>query len=349
MSLSDKERLEKIYFSIWRITRPERIQVIHAQFPELAEQLNKLWPAFLRRKGNRLYWILGSGTDREVQSVPSLFTLALCGNRDRGTPDWSESLFEDRKKEILKEPDPVKRQEALAALDLTEYQCNFHPTYTSILQRNAPALAAVYEVFEECEHILYAANRYQDEFSTEYSELTDEVARILGSCFDLFTTQTEFRAAWYIYQISNRIVYTRVNSDATIVKFWRQTCLHHDVGLGIHSVEKLHEYWVEIQQKQKLTTQEAVLATFWLLGRRFHYQHQFDNLVRLLKQHNRAFPKDRVNLDKVRQAFVQNQKAKKASDEHEQYTEDDCLLSGKTVRRDWTSAKLTKTKKKKKT
>lgn len=348
MGLSNEERTEKIYFSLWRMTESDRLARVREEFPDIAVLLDKLWPAMLGGRGNGVYWLLGSGADNEVMKGPTLFSVAICGNRTRDRKDGLDQLQAERRAELEAEPDSKEKRERLAHLDLCDYQCDYRPNLHKVLWRNARALADVYELFEECENIRYALNRYKDEFAAWGKDLDSLVANILGRCFNAFTTDSRFREAWYTTQIANRIMYQRTEADSTIVKFWKQSNLHHDVGIGVHDLDELHDYWAKIQQKQTLTTEERVLATLWLLQRRFHYDHQFNDLLALLVKHNKAHPKDRVNLDKVKRLFnTHNKPAYVRAETRNDLNVEFCRLSEKTVVRDWSTKKAKKKTRKK--
>lgn len=348
MGLSSEERAEKIYFSVWRMTKQENIELLQADHKELADLLEKLWPAFLSAKSNGLYWVLGSGVDDESMERPGLFNVAIIGNKSRGTPDVFDQFKKEREKEIEAMPDSPEKKALEEGRWRHEYQVRYHPTFESILRRNVPALAAVYRIYEDCEHIRYALNRYRDQFAKAGAELDTLVCNILGRCFDYFTSDSQFREAWYTFQIANRVMYERVDSDSTIVKFWVKANLHHYVGIGVHALDELHDYWAKIQQKQTLSTEEAVLATLWLQERRFHYPHQYEELQKLLKEHNKSHPKDKVDLSKVERMFrIYNTPAYEKHGERESRATAYCRLSQQTVARNWKQPKPKKKGKKK--
>lgn len=351
MGLSNEERLEKIYFSLWRMTQADRLKRLRRtyDYDELVKLLENLWPAFLGSSGNGLCWLLGSGDTNEVMDKPTLFSIAICGNRSRGVKDSLEEMAEERRKEVEALPESDERKKQLERMDLCDYQCNYHPELEGILRRNAPELADVYAIYQDCENIRYALNRYRDDFAQQGEELASLVANILGACFNIFTTDSRVREAWYTQQIANRAVYQRIDPEDTVVKIWRQGGLHHSVGIGVHGLDELHDYWAKkIQPKQKLSTEERVLATLWLLKRRFHYEHQLKDMLKLLKQHNKQNPKDRVSLTKVEQMF-----RKHNAPAHEDYegrsssTVEYCRLAEQTVARNWEQPKPKKKGKKK--
>jgi len=335
MGLSNEERTEKIFFSVWRMTRPERFDSL-AKYPELLELLRRLWSTLLARKSNGLYWILGSGVGNEIMDKPSLFNTAIIGNKYRDEPDNLQQMTDERIAEIEAMPDSPEKTALLEKARLIEFQCCYRPTFQSILLRNAPELASIYEIYEECEHIRYALNRYDDEFSAGLSELDALICNILGNCFNYFTTDSRFREAWYTWQISNRLVYLRVDETSVVVRFWASQHLQHAVGIGVHDLDELHAKWAVIQQKQTLTSEEAILTTLWLLKRRFHYDHELNALLELLRKHNREHPKDKVNLNKVKALFLKHNKQA-----HDKYEDSGlapvefCRLSEKTVARNW--------------
>ena len=346
MGLSDEERTEKIYFSLWRMTQQDKRRSLEQtgyrayEYKPLLELLDQLWPAYIGRGGNGLFWIMGSGATNEVMDKPTLFSVAICGNKSRGEPHSIDKLMEEHRKELEARPDSPEKSAALFRDDLFIYQSKFHPTYERILKRNAPELATVYEIYEDCENIRYALNRYKDDFAVGLKPLGDLVARILGVCFHLFTTDTRFREAWYTHQIANRAMNLRVDAESTVVRFWRQSNLHHDIGIGVHDIDKLHDYWAKIQQKQTLTTEEAILASLWLAQRRFHYDYQLKDLVKLLKEHNRKHPKDKVSLAKVERMFrTHNLSAHERYEARSASSVEGCRLSDKSVYRDWSQNK----------
>lgn len=349
MGLSNEERLEKIYFSLWRMTQADRLKRLRRtyDYDELVKLLENLWPAFLGSSGNGLFWLLGSGDTNEVMDKPTLFSIAICGNRSRGVKDSLEEMAEERRKEVEALPESDERKKQLERMDLCDYQCNYPPELEGILRRNAPELADVYAIYQDCENIRYALNRYRDDFAQQGEELASLVANILGACFNIFTTDSRVREAWYTFQIANRVMYQRISAEHTIVKIWRTCHLHHDVGIGVHDLDELHNYWAKIQLKQTLTTEECVLGTMWLLQRRFHYEHQLKSVLKILKEHNKTHPKDKVNLAKVEKMFWSHNHP--AHERYEARTLDPvehCRLSGQTIERKWRTEKPKKKRKK---
>jgi len=333
MGLSDPERINKIYFSLWRMTKPEVIETIKGSFPDIAALLPRLWPAWLGGESNGSYWLLGSGVDNEVMDRPSLFATAICGNRESAQTDELEERLDEW---WVEQQDAASTPEAKAAVEeqgaLAKYQRCHRPEFEGVLRRSDPALAAVYELFEECEHIRYALNRYKDELSAKGKELDALVANILGRCFDAFTSDFRFRAAWYTYQIARKFVYSKVSSNDVVVKIWQEGWLHFDLGLEVHNVEDLHEYWAKLQKKHKLSTEERVLGTLWLLDRRFHYEHKLNSMLKALEKHNLQHPTDQVDLGKVQRLFRRhNVRNYKRYESRWQNREQYCDLTGQTI------------------
>jgi len=333
MGLSDPERISKIYFSLYRMTKPEVFESLKERFPDIAELLPKLWPAWLGGKGNGAYWILGSGVDNEVMDRPSLFATAICGNHESSQADDLEDHLDDWwTAQIDAAPSPEAKAEIEEKHAAATYQRKHRPEFESVLRRSDPALAEVYQLFEECEHIRYALNRYKDELSAKGKELDDLVSNLLGRCFAAFTSDFRFRAAWYTYQIARKFIYLRIGSDDTVVKIWREGWLHHDLGLEVHNVEDLHKYWAKLQKKGKLSTQERVLGTLWLLDRRFHYEHKLKEMLRILDKHNLKHPTDQVDLEKVRRFFERhNVRNSKRYESRWQNRNQYCELTGQVV------------------
>ena len=341
MGLSNQEREQKIFFSVWRLSKDSTISVIKRLDPKLAELLESLWPTMLGKSSNGLYWLLGSGADNGHMDNPGLFQIAVIGNLAQARQRTEENAEYAAEQAALKAiKDPVKRREETTRFGYLNYM----PELTSIekiLQRTSPALAAVYEVHEDCQHILYAVHRYEDDISKKYEGLIAVLGAILGRCFSLFTENDAVRKAYYLSQLSGRVLENQ-HEDSLVLRWWKDLSLHCTISIGAFPDEALHEKFAEIQLKQTLTTEERLLLTLWLC-----YRYRDDNrclsyLPGAIKKHNKGRT-DRVSLKKIMKACksytpLERQEGRAHSTKFSNF----CWLTKQIIERDYSGKKQVK-------
>lgn len=328
-----------IFSIVSLLSLPTRISVVRKSDGEMANLLDELWPAmFSTSDSTKFLRGTGAGSRRCISTdeAPGLFQSAIINNRVDTEPDderscWAERIAEAKTAEmanLLKE-----------RRNLFNYQNKFVPGMLQILQRNAPFLAEVLYIYEHCEElhsalyeVSYAAEDYPEQVREQVSVI---VARLLGCCYRYFSTETEVRQAWYIAQLARAVIFDHGNIEGLTTRWWYLQNLHHDIGLDIHTTEELHNKFTVIQQKQWLTTEERVLLTLWLMGRRYHYAHMGTELLKLIKDHNKAEPKDKVSCAKVEKVLACCIKANTVYEKTKNVSEDYCALTGATVRRNF--------------
>lgn len=298
----------------------------------MAELLEKLWPALLGKEGNASYWFHGSdinNSSMEEGSAPlGLFQIALLGARHKEEEDLIDREDEDETQAVLAKLSGREQDMALWEHKLLRYDLDCMPTELVRVLRNGspPGTAQVCTVYEECQGILYALNRYVgDDFSKSLTELNSVVAKLLGRCFHHFTTDDAFRHAWYIMHTMRRLVNNRF-----ILQWWMEQYLHHDARVDSgQSVAEAHDSYVELQRKQKLTTNECVLAALGVLGLRYHRVKEHKNFLAMARQHNRKHPDDKINVAQIARIFaaINRKHAEKESEQEGIFSFPYCLMT----------------------
>lgn len=78
-----------------------------------------------------------------------------------------------------------------------------------------------------------------------------------------------------------------------------------------------------------IAVEKRLFILLALCGRRYHYEHEFEQLKKWVEQHNES-SKDKINLDKLQEIFYWCQEQKKIYDGEEKY-ETYCELSGQKI------------------
>ena len=335
MGLSNEERSMKIFHAVDRLNDDELRKVVRREDQALDGLLDRLWPTLLAGHSKGLYWLLGSGATDDCMEKLGLFQVAVIGNRELEEADASsEARTGMVRKDFKSDKEYTDWQKRC---ELVDYVHDLVPGLHRILERNEPFLAKVYEIYETCELILYASRRYRDDFAEGLSDLTSLVASIMGRCFHHFKTNSKVREAWYVAQIIKKLIRCSGTYDHDlIITWWFSQNTHHDLGMNMHSSEDLHKMFAEVQLKTEMTTEERVLLALWLLGRRFHYDHQFKHLLDMVGKHNAANPDDLVDPKKVTAQFKKVNKAQKTEyEDRGKVHEDYCFLTHQLVVRDY--------------
>lgn len=295
MSLSDKERINGLYYSIHRLSGLRRNLITAKQknddqypldhYDVVENQLDKLWHCLLAGQSNSMHWFFGSATSNLVQvddnspwavavqrHMPSLeFEWKL------GTPaQWSE--------------DPLA--------DLTGNEKFFDPfdsgflTITALLQEvkyDGVFLALVFDIYQELETLSYYLRRYCDELLTKLADLDQALSAILGACFSIFCESEEYGKAYVLHNVC-KLLYGSINSfdkdkNDVVTRWAVRQCIHHDIPpvMDEWSMKEIAELHLHIVHHED-DLLERLLGLMRLAGKRYYYDHQYKELCNMMKE-----------------------------------------------------------------
>jgi hypothetical protein len=313
MGLSNNERFGKIAYSITNIlTQAEKLKDDYS-YSKLKVLIDELWPAFLGKNSNRLFWITGGGFDCRSFSEGSLLCLAFKENapntEDDDEPEEEGDYCDTRKSRKITD-------EMLGIATLI----------------NDGERAAIVEINQWIENLTYALGRYHDDFMENLWPLNKIVRKIQGCLFDIIRGDKDFYRAWLLANIVDKCV--NVWGDDIVSKWVRKQNVHHDLRLmswSEHKLEDLQAVYFELQPfyTGQISTEKRLFILLCLCGRRFHYEHQFNGLKKLVEEHNESSG-EKINLDKLQEIFYWCQEQKKTYDAEQKY-ERYCELSGQKV------------------
>lgn len=324
MGLSNEERTTRTFLGVSKLSRPEIVKNVKKEDELLADLLDQLWPAFLNSYSNDCLWFTGTGAENRYFDHIGLFSAALITNRqDDPLADKSLREFKRWQNEKLNKAKTVKaREKEQRAIYLQNYMEQYVPTLESMMLKNSVFIATVFKIYEICEFLLYTIKRYEDDFAKDNKELASLVAKILGRCYYHFSTDDEARKAWYAYNLVEKI-FQGLTYNSLIVQWWADQNIHHNVNPKYHSAEQLHKKYAGLQfKKNELTTEQRILLTLWLSGGSYAFTYEHAALYMKINTHNKNYPDDLVNTQRVKKAINTciKIKEKRADEEHRSLT-----------------------------
>jgi len=316
MGLSNNERFEKIAYSITNIVSQTRNLKDDYTYSRLKNLVEELWPAFLGKSSNSLFWITGGGFDVSHFSENSLLCLAFKENQPREDEDSIYGQDEDG----VKYNDSIESRKTVGKMLKLE---------TLINDRE---LASVVEIHQWAENLSYALCRYDDSFSKNLWPLNKIVRKIQGELFDIIRGDSNFYRAWLLTNIVKKCV--NLWDDDVVSKWIRHQNVQHNLRLmnsREHKLEDLQAVYFDLQPHyvRDVPIEKRMFILLALCGRRYHYDHEFKQLKKWVEQHNEKSD-EKINLDKLQEIFYWCQEQKKIYDEEEKY-ETYCELSGQKV------------------
>lgn len=311
MSLSNRERTGTILWSVREIIeKTEFLKKCEHPYSlkEKAEKLcefccDKLWPSLIGNDRNSSHWITGSPSDG-VAGVDNedLWSVAVQSALPRIRGDGKES------------PSPEETFGGFQPLDTLSISSLLHNT-------EQHSLGCVCEIYEMCENIVYALRRYNDEYLTSRKEFSDLIANIQGTCFSILYENTEFSKGYVVSLICKKLYgdHYRIGGDASyvdVVDEWLYTQnSHHDLNRSMNRCEESLD-WVISQHlillkgssDGELLKKNRVLVALRMMGRRFHYDHQYTDMIKILTK-DADLKNDVAFLDEVKTEFENCKKA----------------------------------------
>lgn len=290
MGLSVEERYPIVYDAIAAIM-DERPDLDGDTFPNdalfarLRAEVDGLWHALLAPSSNTAHWLLGSASDDKVDSTKSNpWSVVVTANVQQMRPHRANEIDLDAEQDRVF--DPFKH-----SLDIDP-----------LIAETDTALAAAVRIYRHSETLIYALRRYHDDAFPE--PLNRAASNIQGICYEIFRGNKTFTKAYLIHRMARMIyspLYPVGAEDADfITRLVVHHALHHDmtsrmtrVGGVTDLIEQhrhlasCHEAAIERygQSTPDLESRygfDRLMAALWLAGRRFHYQHKHEHLLRAL-------------------------------------------------------------------
>lgn len=318
MSLSDEERIVGMTWAVKAIVEKKRnfLSQVHKSYDtyqceKIFELIDDLWHGLLGKNTNGLHWITGSSATNTI-------------TWDTNTP-WGTAINHHCCGLLKEEKDFWKEHEDRKLFDAFEGFLNIE----GLLSQTDRKCAFVYSVYLWTEQLSYYLRRYKDDLLKSFENLDKLVSDIQGECFNFFSTNPVFARAYILnalcknYLFGPKYPYQKEGEDVVLDWFIAHN-VHHDVSLLMHECDEDSLKWLARKhrefhkKKDKVTAFDRILLMMELSGRRFEYQHEFDSLMKLVKEKKICSPKEIKKLEKV---FKNCLEAKKKNDEqnHEKY------------------------------
>jgi len=297
MGLSNEERFERIAWGIMRMSRLGRqlskldAYDQHGDIEHLVGLIDNLWPAFLNSKSNGTYWIIGGDSDNQITSTDSLWASAV-------TYHCEEACREDPWEAGELPFNPLR-----GFLDIEGLLNNLG---------HDSCLRLVFLIQRETENLVYALRRYDDEFLTSLSDLSNLVSRVQGTCFAIFGNSSEISVAYLANEIFTLMYRNEVFKEIALQQHW-----HHNLSRIMEvSVEDVMKWHKRIYTK-RLSTASLIVMALQIMGRNYHYDHQLQELCDYLDKHD-------VSTVGVKRVFPRNVRAhdKREKESRECYRKD---------------------------
>lgn len=277
MGLSSEERIKGLMYAVNEMTEHTRQLKAACKgyendtYGPLIKSGEDLWYALLGNTSNSLHWFMGSSAANEV----TWYTGSPWG---LGVNHHCQGILKDRD-ECAQEFDPF-----VGFLDVSH-----------LLRQADSKYYDVFLLYAGTEQAFYYLNRYEDDFSKDLQNLTRVLCDIQGACFNLFKTDEVYAQA-YVLNAVCKLIYgptyngpkDKMDPVATyLVKASAQHDLSRIMQLRDQDLKMVANLHVKLQKAQKtgrLTDLMRLEAFMELAGRRYHYQHQFKEMIRALEK-----------------------------------------------------------------
>jgi hypothetical protein len=245
MGLSNQERYGKILWTVKKLKGLINMLGSGYSYRNLKTYEDKLWPALLNKEGNSGYWVFGGGFDQTSFKGGFL-----------------QEIFDEHVLE-LKDPSPTEDEPSVVSM-------------TDMISRNIQASGVlpheeslIVQIYEWIENFYYAVNRYQDEFSESFKDLTSLISNIKGELFDIMSCNPIYLRAYLQSNILKKVIcpYT----DDPVKKFLVDKWLYHDLKLTPElKTEVLWDMWKDLQFKRQseISLEDRFLTIITCMDRR---------------------------------------------------------------------------------
>jgi len=306
MGLSDQERIEKMLWSCRKITtlgadlRVEITNDYDDKFKRLADKIEEIWPAMLNGESNGIHWLLGSSATNKIESTTSIWGCAIAYHCEK----------ERRKHDLFSSDDLLDFDPMHELLSIT-----------SLLRSDdldGKMLAIVYEIFAWTEEMTYALRRYDDELNSRFEKMSSLISTIQGMCFDIFSSYNAFAKAYLANEIFKKMYFNKDFKKIALKQYW-----HHYLTRIMHRHELEFEQimdWHRVIHKEELPLEKLIVIALKIMGRRYHYDHNFKALQAYLSKFKTA----RKAMLEINAQFIKNKKDNedKSKDDSKEYQEE---------------------------
>lgn len=238
---------------------------------KLCQEAKTIWHALLRSSSNGMFWLLGGAVGAEVKS------------NDRNPLSFAIQHFLESEK-------PKSQPEQM----LKEWDCeNIHKnhlTHLSVTENASPVFGKLLRLYANLEGIIYALRRYDDDFRRSYVELDQLVSSLFGQCYHIFKTSDVVVHCYLISDIAELLLHNETFDE--ICK--KMNLQHHmrylnerDVNELVTLHQEVHESLIANSTGLKRPPLDVCIKVFLkLANRRFHYDHEFNQLKKELQNIN---------------------------------------------------------------
>lgn len=219
---------------------------------DLKPLLQGLWFDFLGRSSNGMHWIMGSDSGATHLGEMSLLAVSF----SHGYPESKPYK------------DSVQR-----------WREAYLPSAECLLEgedRQAWKLLCL------CESYFYYANRYEDGLSKSLEPVTRTVATIRGLLHRI-TQREVFRCAWMMQHILQQCF--SWDEDDIVSKAGKAMHWHHSLRADRQDAQVVLEIFKR-HQFDRWDADQRLTDILVLMGSRFHYAHQHQQLLRMVEQWN---------------------------------------------------------------
>lgn len=248
----------------------------------LNKVLRKLWSSLLASNSNGSYWFAGGSLDNNHLDEVGLITAAFT------------SATNDQK--------PLNAEYAKLAENNPwwKFRDDYLPNGQKLLGDDRDR-GKLYKLFRMTESYFYYANRYSDKLSKRLQPTSRLVADIQGFCYKVFSNDPLYMYAWMMENILDRVF----PHNADMLTDWMiKQNLHHDFVVDHNTDGKMvMELFKETQKTLlSLSSQRRIEIALKLMGRRYQYQHQYDQLYKMIEVHNKnkQNKKDKIDLEVIK-------------------------------------------------
>lgn len=278
MGLSNEERVAGLYWAINAIVKHGRYlheclnEYRKSQYKYLFDSINNLWHNFLGNQRNSAHWIIGSSATGTIKW-------------DDNTP-WGRGIIYNC--DEAKENDSDVFDAFDRFLDIP-----------GLLGHADDEYRHVYTIYAWTEQAIYYLRRYDDDLSKRLEDLSKNISDIYGEFFSIFTGSQTYTCAYMLNKILKMIYGTGYphNKDGmdAFTLYLQEEHIHHHINRMMRvreqSIDVLSEMYRKLYRANKagkLTVMMRVEAMLKLCGRRFHYDHQFEKLAKILSKSDRV-------------------------------------------------------------
>lgn len=309
MGLSKDERQDQMTFQADHIFRlaceiKEAIsndkQAYYNKRPIIAlcDEACTIWHALFRSRSNGAYWILGGSVGADIK----------CNEHDPLSLSIRHFLDSHKPKD--------ETDNMLQKYDNDHYH-EQQLTHECLTENASPVFGKILKLYSGVEALMYALRRYDDEFRRSYAELDALLSSIYGQCYRIFRSSDIVVQCYLIADISKMLL-----SNETFDSLCKKMNLQHDMRYLDHRDindlvdlhQKLHESLVINKKGGSCPPLYTCVKVFLkLANRRFHYDHQFNQLKTELQK-----SKEFVDWCTVESLFKDCQKAHSTHETNDQ-------------------------------